>query len=114
MSVQLQDYPDMVERLGKGGFSAEQTAALVQLVGRLFSDQKEHIDTRFEQLRHENRSEHEKTRTGLGELESKFENRFEILDGKIERQWRWMIAMLTTVSLSLISALTILLTRLIE
>ena len=132
MSVQLQDYPDMVDRLGKGGFDADQSAALIQLVGRLFSAQNEHIDAvldKVEQIRHDNHSEHEKTRSearaefekirtegreNLKELETKFENKFEILDGKIERNWRWTIAMLTAISVSLISALTLLLLRSIE
>ena len=128
MSVQLQDYPDMVDRLGKGGFDADQSAALIQLVGRLFADQNEHIDMvleKVEQIRQENHSEHEKTRsearaqfeklrTEGREMETRFENKFEILDGKIERNWRWTIAMLTAISVSLISALTLLLMRSVE
>ena len=128
MSVQLQDYPDMVDRLGKGGFDADQSAALIQLVGRLFADQNEHIDMvleKVEQIRQENHSEHEKTRsearaqfeklrTEGREMETRFENKFEILDGKIERNWRWTIAMLTAISVSLISALTLLLLRSVE
>lgn len=139
MPVQLQDYPDMVEKLGKGGFSADQTAALIQLVGRLFSDQNKHVDAvldkhrdyldkqrdYFEQIRQENQREHERTRSdfrsqieslrtegrkNLNELETRFDYKLDKLDGKVERNWRWTIAVLTGISISFVSALALLLT----
>lgn len=108
MPVQLQDYPDMVDKLGKRGFSADQSAALIELVGQVFSEQNRHLDEVLEKQRTENQREHEKTRAEahaqFDKLDTKFENKFEILDGKIERNWRWSIAMLTAISVSLFSA----------
>ncbi len=114
MTVQLQDYPSMVDKLGKGGFDADQSAALIELMGRLFSDQNKHIDKVLKETRRENQREHEKTRAQFDKLDNKLENKFEILDAKIERNWRWTIAVLTAISVSLMTVLIPFLLRFLE
>lgn len=73
----------MIKRLSEGGFELDQSRALVEFVGRLYSGQNQVInDFRG------------KVNERFDKLESKFDTRFNQLSARIDRTWIMMLGML--------------------
>ena len=87
MQTSIEEFPEMMQRLSEGGFDDDQSRALVEFVGRLYSGQNQVIDD----FRREVNERFDKLES---KFESKLDTRFNQLSARIDRTWIMMLGML--------------------
>ena len=102
LSVQpkFEEYAQMVGDLSQGGFTANESEALVTLVARLFFRQHEYV----ERIREEDREDRERIRREDKEDRARLETKIEAMFSQTQR---WVITTLTTLLLSVVGAIII-------
>lgn len=125
MQPNFEEYKDMVHELSEGGFSADQSEALVILLARLFAQQNEF----YERIRDEDKADRERIRKEdvadrerirqedkqwredfqeeYRERQTKLEASMTKFEDSMARITHWVITTLTTLLLSTLGALII-------